>query len=560
MEGNINESNSSDSDAFADLVSEGLLSGLNSFQLAKSCDADLAESESALAALSSGIAGQSVPGVILSESASKIDSGTSQKSIFDMGALDYTDKSGIEVRLSANDGQTKRYPTFGISQLPELYLKNEKRVDANHDGYLERSEIAKAFLSHDFKGEDAQFLAALQLEYEYIRKQRTAIFGIDRAGIGFDDVKELADKTVKKSVQRSRVLDYEPMVRQMFSSDKVAITEVDVRNLITSDNLDRQTRERLTHFIEDFDKYKQFDLNPFATATITLESFDQGVREQTTGSDFIAFSAMEGFIYSGTKAVEASPDRLWQEENNPLASIRPEVVLQGSIGNCAFLAGLSSLAAVAPGKITQMIKTNSDGSYTVSFPGATGVPIVVAKPTESEAMLYAARTESGYWVQVLEKAYGQYLIGKGRVSPNARDIGSSIPSEGGDGGAALEDALSLLSDRPIKKLNFKTENDDAFREAIGNSLKDGRPMTLALYKSDEELKSQKSKFGGLLNNHAYSIIGFDTKSGIIKIRNPNGRGEPPAGLLSRDCKDDGIFEMPLAKLREYFSEMAFSTG
>lgn len=567
MDSRIDDETNSNSGAFADLAAEALASGLAGFEQKYSCPTESLGADALSVALSSGISGQGqstlAPGSEEGLSNGRVEGLTAGRELAhhlnsSLPAKTFTDQSGVEIKVSSDGSTTKKYPSFDASRLPSLYLKNESAIDSNRDGYLDRSEIAKSILSQDFKGEDAQFLAALQIDFEHIRGQKTAIFGFDRAGVGFDDIEELASKAEKQSAMSSRILGYEAVVREKFNLEKGEITSVDVKRVLADSKLDRQSRERLTQFFEDFDKYKKFDLNPFGTPAISLDSFNQGVKEQTTGSDFAVVSAMEGFVDSGTKAVEAFPDKLWKDESNPLTSITPEAVLQGSIGTCAFLAALASLAAVAPDKVKDMIEDNRDGSYTVTFPGAPNEPIKVTKPTESEAMLYAQRSSSGYWVQVAEKAYGQYRVAHNTVNPRARDIGSAIPSEGGDGGAPLDEALKLLSERPIKMVGFKGASDDLFRMSIERSLKTGSPVTLSVIKSADEFKQQQGKLGGLSNEHAYSVIGYDAKNQLVKIRNPQGSGELRRELLSKDCKDDGVFELPVSKLREYFYEMAFS--
>ncbi len=91
-------------------------------------------------------------------------------------------------------------------------------------------------------------------------------------------------------------------------------------------------------------------------------------------------------------------------------AIKPGAVRQGIIGNCIFLAILSSLAALRPRLIMQTMADNKNGTFTVTFPGASNEPILIIPPTETELLLYAGASKFGTWPAVLEKACGEFRI------------------------------------------------------------------------------------------------------------------------------------------------------
>jgi hypothetical protein len=101
---------------------------------------------------------------------------------------------------------------------------------------------------------------------------------------------------------------------------------------------------------------------------------------------------------------------LYADLNQPSASIRLEAIKQGQVGDCLFLAALGSLIAVRPQSILKLINQNENGTFTVIFPGAADIPIVVAAPTSTELALYAKGSAFGMWAPLLEKARLSYRL------------------------------------------------------------------------------------------------------------------------------------------------------
>ena len=70
--------------------------------------------------------------------------------------------------------------------------------------------------------------------------------------------------------------------------------------------------------------------------------------------------------------------------------------------DCYFNSGVGAIALERPQAVASLIKSNPDGSFTVTFPGKK--PEIVPAPTDAEIAAYTDAND-GVWYNVLEKAY-----------------------------------------------------------------------------------------------------------------------------------------------------------
>ena len=130
------------------------------------------------------------------------------------------------------------------------------------------------------------------------------------------------------------------------------------------------------------------------------------------------------------------------------AGIRPEAVRQGRLGSCYFHAVVAALAQTSPQMLQGMIKSNTDGTYTVQF--ADGKK----ENAYSEDLHYTR--DSGYdlsdglWVAVLFRAYAQKILREELVKAiDQSDLFSMIKSYAKDY-ISSNDPLLLAYDRAIR--------------------------------------------------------------------------------------------------------------
>jgi LysM repeat protein len=227
-------------------------------------------------------------------------------------------------------------------------------------------------------------------------------------------------------------------------------------------------------------------------------------------------------------------------------------VQQGQAGDCYFLSALSGLAKTHPEVIQNAIKQNADGSYTATFyqidykpkdpKNPDGEYVPVSKPVHVKIdgdlpmswgtyPLYAqGETKNELWAPLLEKAYAKWKGGYDAI---------------GNGGWP-DQALTDLTGKPGHSQVLQARRPANLAKFLENRLAGGGTMC-ASTKSDKEEKGT-----GIIGNHAYTVLGVTEQDGktMVQLRNPWGMSEP-----GNDGKDDGVFQIPLAKFRHCFSEV-----
>ena len=101
-------------------------------------------------------------------------------------------------------------------------------------------------------------------------------------------------------------------------------------------------------------------------------------------------------------------------------------VNQGALGDCFFLAAVACIVAQDPATTMAMISDNLDGTYTVTFPNQTAQ--TVSGPTDAEIAQYAASKGNGFWITILEAAYGRVQRPTRPSQTNAPTPPSEAPS------------------------------------------------------------------------------------------------------------------------------------
>lgn len=215
---------------------------------------------------------------------------------------------------------------------------------------------------------------------------------------------------------------------------------------------------------------------------------------------------------------------------------------QASLGNCALLASLASVAHSRPDLIEDMIQDNHDGTYTVRFysdDGSQRHEVVVDDQlplTASGSRGYTqARDKSELWLSIIEKAYAVYRGG----SYDA--IESQSP------------AVVLTHLTGGKKSVYGTQHgDDRIYGQLERALGEGRFVVAGTNPiTDNPATPEREKNDpAFVAPHAYSVLAVHERDGekFVVLRNPWGRHE-----YGSDGKNDGTFEVPLAVFTEQFS-------
>lgn len=216
--------------------------------------------------------------------------------------------------------------------------------------------------------------------------------------------------------------------------------------------------------------------------------------------------------------------------------------LQGQVGDCYFISALAAVAKSQPELLAQAVTTNRDGTYTVRFferkngdpsPKPVSVTIDGNFANRFGRLEYAAARETKeLWPMIFEKAYASWKGGFGDI-------------EGGMSATALE---ALTGAKP----GFFPVTTESKPEAIAAQLEAAlaqRGAVVALSKPWEP------SVQGVVADHAYTVLGVEKRGGetFVKLRNPWGEREP-----GHDGRDDGIFELPVAKFLGAFATVEFA--
>jgi hypothetical protein len=249
--------------------------------------------------------------------------------------------------------------------------------------------------------------------------------------------------------------------------------------------------------------------------------------------------------------------------------------IQGSLGNCYFIAALSSVAWARPYAIANVIRPSSWGNEdapihkVVFYKNGTGngetVEVSERVPVQqgSLAWKYARSRDAGeIWPAVMEKAYSKWRTG------NTTDFPDYTPTAGGSPVAAC---AQIVRGTQNSKSNASTTADALFTAVGTNSLskRTFNPMVAWTYKTSPAGANYTA--ARVVGNHAYSVLGWETRNGVkyIVLRNPWGTHEATLDVLSGSwasggsypaslaLNTDGVFAMKASTFKQYFAGLGW---
>jgi len=207
-------------------------------------------------------------------------------------------------------------------------------------------------------------------------------------------------------------------------------------------------------------------------------------------------------------------------------------VNQGYLGDCYLLSSLAEVAKQNSGLITSMFTSNGNNTYGVRF-FVNGVADYV---TVNNSLTNNFNSGSDIWASLAEKAYAQLQAG-GVVTGNSVNYGNSW-STIGNGGApecALEEitGASAITDFSASGGSWATvaynasfsvtkyttgSSTAAVLGTLAADLAKGDDVILSSYTNARDSSGRTT----LVADHAMSIYGYDSTTGMLQIRNPWG--------------------------------------
>ena len=455
---------------------------------------------------------------------------------------------------SGHAAENQKSSTFAASSSELLYgdafssVGNRvfDKIDSKHDGELTKAELAAAMEDPQFKGQEAQAVAALYQNFDRLRNTSSN-------GNWFDQTISKADLKVFDYIQRtenkriSEAVGMNDLAKANFSKiDGNHDGQLSKSELQKSRDESKSKDEQLV-FENIFSNYNQIAYGK----QLKLRDFDSYTSKIMDDTDQAKLNLG---IYTSCYSVHESQDsrnsKSLYSDKDPLKSITADAIHQGAIGDCYFMAPLASIASAHPELIKNAIKDNKDGTYTVTFPGAKDEHITVKAPTEAEMGVYNHASEFGCWASVMEKAYGEYC----KRNPLRRSIENLIPggtaSEGAEGGGAMEFPLKLLTGKD-NDWEFITPltTESAMAQKLEKALSGPQHKAVTAGITTDFVSDKTAD--GFVRKHVYSVLGFKPDgygSGLVTVRNPFGDGKGTT---------DGTITIPLKKFLNNFSRIAF---
>jgi hypothetical protein len=193
-------------------------------------------------------------------------------------------------------------------------------------------------------------------------------------------------------------------------------------------------------------------------------------------------------------------------------------IVQGSLGDCYFLAGLAETVFRDPAAISSMFISNGDGTWTVRFYDngvADYATVNSALPATSGGDYAYANFEASLgnpanklWVALAEKAYAQLAESGWSSYSGAANAYSSI--EFGWEGTAVEQLTGRTA-----TLQTVTGSTAGFNALVG-AFQSGQMVGL---------DSNMTTAAGIIADHVYVMLGYNAATGLFTLYNPWGYGQ-----------------------------------
>ncbi|RYX94263.1 hypothetical protein EON78_06055, partial [bacterium] len=295
--------------------------------------------------------------------------------------------------------------------------------------------------------------------------------------------------------------------------------------------------------LEEYSNDEWFDEND----GITLKDMTKFLEKSQSNPNDPTINTIVSYYDAAKNRISDAKPELFANKTNPLASINVDNIKQGTIGDCFFISAVAGVAARNPQEIKDMIKDNSDGTYTVKFPGANK-PITVKAPTDGEIGMYATTGQDGMWLTLMEKAYAELR------NSTATTYNHDNPHQAIDGGDFQDSSIKLLTAHKVDTDFLPLTSKDSMKSKLMKALnpEDGikRLVTASTFMDGDDKKN-------LATNHVYTILSYDPKTETVRVRNPWGGNNDATNIKNNDGKDDATFTLTIDELDEHFNLLAF---
>ncbi len=236
---------------------------------------------------------------------------------------------------------------------------------------------------------------------------------------------------------------------------------------------------------------------------------------------------------------------------------------QGHLGDCYFLSAVGAAVARNAAAVRNMFHPQPNGSCELTF--GNGKRVHVSRLTDAEVALGSSAGAQGLWLNVLEKGFGQFKI---RTSRNAHHSGVALDAiaHGGD----ADDTIELLTGHRGKYLAIRTGKGKDRLPPPENRIPQLTAQIRQIFRIGNAIHpllccgtSHGQLPPGIIGNHDYAILGYDSAHDSVLVWNPWGnRHAPkgPPGLQNGYAVEGGKFIVPILEFVRVFEGVYYETA
>ncbi|MEI8290233.1 MAG: C2 family cysteine protease [Verrucomicrobiota bacterium] len=246
----------------------------------------------------------------------------------------------------------------------------------------------------------------------------------------------------------------------------------------------------------------------------------------------------------------ASLERLHGASRELFAQKRPSIdaIKQKHMGDCYFVSVVGSMVYRNPSTIKNMIKEKEKG-WLVEF--KNGEKVIVDRVTDADIIICAYAGDNGLWLAILEKAYRNDA--KGTQQGDQRDRYDRI-----DHGGQAASVIEKLDGQKASRINLSKRRGTEFADTIRKDIK------LALHENRlvNAGTGKKVTTPHIVPTHAYAVLGFNSKTDLVRVWNPWGNNFTPEGsdgLRNGYTTKDGQFDIPMEDFLEIYQGLTIET-
>lgn len=447
--------------------------------------------------------------------------------------LAYKRQAYLQNTLSKDDYENS--PEFKLAVIVDEVMKN------GISEYSQYASIDDMYTTHNVGGQNVK-------RFTYAGKRAEETDHLKKASESFTKAEKQVDELINTEYGDSEAF-------QEFYSDLKDLTDETKRivsgGLSVPDSDDRYTvHVKLTKEVEETDPLTGSKVTKTVIREPELHAVTQKAQAQHHGQ-----------VTYNIQYRSVADEPLFSHEPCP------EDIQQGAIGDCYFIATMSSIADNNPDFIRNCMKDNGDGTVTVRLYDDQELQDIYTTVNKTVPMVdrgqngkeewVPAYGKGALWVSMLEKAFvqsgivhsasmafadnntvGYEFVGDQRKPFDRNNYEEII-------GGRTEDATvhilgEYISQAKKKDMEIKlpqggsdpdpyTEEETAFFEKVAKAYQNGDAITAGIAaQSSNDTDDMYKESNGLPRGHAYTVIGTekDPQSGkwFIKVRNPHMKG------------------------------------